>query len=86
MKINQNCDLAYIASFWKENQLVRTKKNTLKESSWFEEPKCKLRCKFVHFFKIFGSFSLFFFTLVAQILWELKTHLWIEDIVESTPA
>jgi len=32
-----NCDLTYMASFWKENQLVQTKKISLKESSWFGE-------------------------------------------------
>ncbi len=28
-----NCDLVYMTLFWKENQLVQTKKNNLKESS-----------------------------------------------------
>jgi hypothetical protein len=32
-----NCDLTDMASFWKENQLVQTKKISLKESSWFGE-------------------------------------------------
>jgi hypothetical protein len=32
-----NYDLTYMASFWKENQLVQTKKISSKESSWFGE-------------------------------------------------
>ncbi len=33
--------------------MVRTKKNILKDSSWFGEPKRKLRSKVVHFFNFF---------------------------------
>jgi hypothetical protein len=34
-----NCDLVYMASFWRENQIgIDPKKKTLKESSWFGEP------------------------------------------------
>jgi hypothetical protein len=65
-----NCDLAYMASFWKENQLVQMKKRKekrLKESSWFGEPKCKLRIKVAHFF-VFSFFSLFSFNFVVQIM------------------
>ncbi len=47
-------------------------KKSLKESSWFREPKCKLGFKVIHFF-VFCSFSLFFFTVVVQILWNWKT-------------
>jgi hypothetical protein len=70
-----NCDLAYMASFCRKNQLVETKKNSLKESSWFGEPKCKLGLKVVHSFVFFFVllFSLLFFTLVVQIMWEWKT-------------
>jgi hypothetical protein len=40
-----------MASFWRENQLVWTKeKNSLKESTWFGEPKCKLGFQLAHFF------------------------------------
>jgi hypothetical protein len=46
-------------------------KKSLKEISWFGEPKCKLGSKVAHFF-VFRFFSLFSLTLVAQILWELK--------------
>jgi hypothetical protein len=35
-----------MAPFWRENQLVQTKtKKTKKESSQFEEPRCKLVSK-----------------------------------------
>jgi hypothetical protein len=49
-KDKSNCDLAYVTSFWRENQLVQTKKNSLKESSWFREPKCKVGSKVAQFF------------------------------------
>ncbi len=45
-------------------------KNSLKESSWFGEPKCKLGSK--------ASFP-----LVAQILWKWKTHLWIRTLLKA---
>jgi hypothetical protein len=70
-----------------ENQFERKwigldKKKSFKKSSWFEELKCKLGPKIVHFFLFWFSF-----TLVAQTLWEWKMHhLWIEDIDESTAA
>ncbi len=60
-------DLVYMASFWKENQLVQTKEKSLKESSWFGKPKCNLGFKVAHFF-VFCSFLLFSFTLDAQML------------------
>jgi hypothetical protein len=47
-----NYDLVYMTSFWRENQLVQTKKN-LKESSGFGEPKCKLQSKVAHLFVYF---------------------------------
>jgi hypothetical protein len=60
-----------MASIWKENQLVQTKKMSLKESSWFGEPKCKLGSKVVHLF-IYCYFPPYYFKLVAQIMWEWK--------------
>ncbi len=47
------------------------KTKSLQKSSWFGEPKCKLGSKVTHFFIYF--FSLFFFILGVQILWEWKT-------------
>jgi hypothetical protein len=44
-------------------------KKSLKESSWFGEPKCKLGLKVVcSFVFVFLLFSLLLFSLVAQIM------------------
>jgi hypothetical protein len=62
--------------FWKENQLVQTKKNSLTESSWFGEPKWKLRFKFVHFFKNnWLFFTVFFYSCCSngRCIYELRT-------------
>jgi hypothetical protein len=58
-----NCDLAYMALFWRKNQLVRTKKKKKLKK------ECKLGLKVVHCF-VFVFFALFinFFTLVTQIM------------------
>jgi hypothetical protein len=68
-----------MASFWRENQLVQTKKK-LKGSSWFGESKGKLGSKVAHFF-ILG----FFLPLLFKFC-EMENMLWIDDIVESTPT
>jgi hypothetical protein len=70
-----------MASFWKENQSIQTKKRSLKDSSWFGEPKCKLGSKVAHLFIYFIVFLVFLFNFV-----KMKDMLWIEDIVESTLA
>jgi hypothetical protein len=64
------------------NQLVQTnqkKKGSFEESSWFGEPKCKLRLKVAHFFIVF-------FYLCSSNFVRMEDILWIEDIVESTPV
>ncbi len=55
-------------------------KKILKESSWFEESKRKLRSKVVHFFVFFH-----FFLIPLLKFCENEKHA-IEDIVESTLA
>jgi hypothetical protein len=50
-----NCDFAYMASFWRKNQLVQTKKKN--GVLGFEEYKLGFK---VALFLIFFSFSLFF--------------------------
>jgi hypothetical protein len=45
-----NCDLAYMTSFWRESQLVQSKKKILKKSSWFGESNHKLSSTVAHFF------------------------------------
>jgi len=74
-----------MASFWRENQLVWTKKKTFKESSWFGEPKCKLRSKVVHFFVFFFFFIVFFYPCYSNFV-KMKNMPCIEDIVKSTLA
>ncbi len=76
-----NCDLIYMASFWRETNRSRLKKKNLKESSWFGEPKRKLRSKVVHFF----IFFLVFYSCCSNSV-RLEEMLWIEDIVQSTQA
>jgi hypothetical protein len=44
-----NCDLVYMALFGRES-LGLDQKKTLKESSWFGKPKCKLGSKVGHVF------------------------------------
>jgi hypothetical protein len=59
-------------------------KKSLKESSWFGEPKCKLGSKVVHsivFF--FFSFFIIFLTLVAQIMWEWKTFYELRTLLRA---
>jgi hypothetical protein len=63
-----NCDSTYMASFWKENQLVWTDKKNLKENSWFKEPKCKLGFKIVQFLVLFH----WFFLPLLLKLWKWK--------------
>jgi hypothetical protein len=65
-----------MASFWRENQVVKPKKLKLKESSWFEKPKCKPRSR--DFF-----FIIFFYPYCLNFM-RMKEMLWIENIVEST--
>jgi hypothetical protein len=60
-----NRDLAYMISFWSKNQLVWTKKS-LKESSWFGEPKCKLESKVAYFFGFWFFFHCFFLPLLLK--------------------
>jgi hypothetical protein len=55
-----------MAPFWKEIQLVWTKKWSLEESSWFGEPKCKLGFKVVSSI-VFHCFSRFFFHLFLKL-------------------
>jgi hypothetical protein len=74
-----------MALFWKENQLVWTKKKSFKESSWFGEPKCKLRSKVVHFFVFFFFFIVFFNPCYSNFV-KIKNMPCIEDIVERTLA
>jgi hypothetical protein len=62
----------YMAPFWREIQLVWTKKWSSKESSWFGEPRCKLGSKVGSstVFQCFLLFSLFFkvfFSLVLEV-------------------
>jgi hypothetical protein len=51
-----------MAPFWKDIQLVWTKKWSSKESSWFGQPRCKLGSKVGSsiVFQCFSLFSLFF--------------------------
>ncbi len=62
--------------------MVRTKKESLKESSWFGEPKCKLGSKVVQFFVFLFIFIVFFYPCLNST--RIKDVLWIEDIIEST--
>jgi hypothetical protein len=76
-----------MASFWRENQLVQTKKKEKKfkgKSSWFREPKCKLRF-IVHFF-IYLFFSLFLKNPCYSNFVKMEGMLQIENIFESTLA
>jgi hypothetical protein len=43
------------------------KKKRLKESSWFQEPKSKLRSKVVHFFWFFALFHYFLSPLLSKL-------------------
>jgi hypothetical protein len=57
-----------MVTFWKEIQLVWTKK----WSSWFGEPRCKLGSKVVfsivfHYFSLFSLFSRFCFHLFLKL-------------------
>jgi len=62
-----------MASFWKENQLVWTKKRKLKG-----KPKCMLGSKVVHFI-----FHCFFYPCCSNFM-KIKDMQWIEDIVKNT--
>ncbi len=65
------------------NQLVWSKKkNNLKESSWFGEPKCDLGFKGAHFLFIFTDS---FYPCCSNYV-RMKDILWMEDIVEITPT
>ncbi len=55
-----------MTSFLRENQLVQTKKNSLSESSWFGEPKCKMGSKVAHFFILGGLFHYFLLLLLLK--------------------
>jgi len=55
-----------MASFWREIQLVQTKKWSSKESSWFGEPRCKLGSK-VDSSIVFHYFSRFVFHLFLKL-------------------
>ncbi len=59
--------------------MVQTKKKGLKESSWFGEPKCKLRSKVVHFFTFLLFFLIFIYPCSNFV--RMGNKLWIENIV-----
>ncbi len=63
--------------------MVWTIKKNSKDSSWFEEPKCKLGSKAAHFFVFFVLFHCFLLTCCSNFM-KMEDMLWIEDIVEST--
>lgn len=65
-----------------ENQLVQNQKESLKEHSWFGEPKCKLGSKVV--FLSFLLFSTVFFNPCCSNFVKMEDMLWIEDIAENT--
>ncbi len=62
--------------------MVWTKKESLNESSWFGEPKCKIGSKVADFFVFLFIFIVFFYPCLNST--KIKDMLWIEDIVEST--
>jgi hypothetical protein len=72
-----NGDLVYMASFWKENQLVRTKKMLEGELIvWRTKLYARVQgCSFLFYFVFF--FILFYFCCSKF------EKLWIEDIVKS---
>jgi hypothetical protein len=73
--------------------LVRTKKWSSKESSWFGELRCKLGSKVVssvvfHYFKFFSLFFkvIFSFVLEVEIVQEWKTfHGWRRTFLSAHP-
>jgi hypothetical protein len=69
-----------MASFWKENQLVWTKKN----SSWIGEPKCKVRSEVAHFFVFRALFHCLKKKVCCSNFVRMEDMLWIEDIVDNT--
>ncbi len=82
-KRNWNHPKHIMASFWSENQLVRTKKKkTLQESSWFGEPKCKLVSKVVHFFCFLFCFKLKWNTYYG-LSTLLKAHQFLHFLTNS---
>jgi len=73
-----------MASFWSKNKLVQTKKKSLKESSWFGKPKCKLRSKVVHFFVF--CFSFIGFVLLLFEFYDDGKYVMDWGHCENTPA
>jgi hypothetical protein len=69
-----------MASFWRDPTWSKQKKS-LKENSWFGEPKCKLRSKVVILF-FFFSIKLFY---PCSNYVRMENMLWIVDIVASPP-
>ncbi len=82
-----NCDLAYMASFWRENQLVWTTKKQEEELNeklivWGTKVEAMVQgCPFLCFV---AFFIIFFYPCWNYV--RIKDMLWIGDIVESTPS
>ncbi len=64
----------------KINWFITKKEKSLKESSWFGEPKC---CSISLLFLLFSN--VFFYTCYSKFV-KMEDMLWTEDIVDSAPA
>ncbi len=62
--------------------MVQTQKNSLKESSWFGGPKCKLGSKVAYLWFSFFSIVLFYHCYSNFV--KMENMLWIKDIVKRT--
>jgi hypothetical protein len=72
-----------MTSFLRENQLVLTKKNNLKESSWFGEPTCKMGSKVAHFFILSGLFHYSLLPLLLKFCENGRCIYWLRTLLRA---